>query len=130
MKFCGGALRRHSDTRPLINHGRAQLGRECYPGGNCVASELGKEQTVGQIKMLAMVSFVFVLYRIRLCVVCVVRRRCAPPHHGFVFYRTLILMAPLFFIPLLMLKVRSFCPLSYFKRKEQVLGGCLPSLSA
>ena len=32
---------------------RAQLGRECYPRGNCVASELRKEQTVGQKKMPA-----------------------------------------------------------------------------
>ena len=33
----------------------AQLGRECYPRGKCVASELGKEQTVGQKKLLALV---------------------------------------------------------------------------
>ena len=33
---------------------RAQLGRECYPRGNCVASELGRKHTVGQIKMSAL----------------------------------------------------------------------------
>ena len=35
----------------IFDCGRVQLGRECYPGGNCVASELGREHTVGQIKM-------------------------------------------------------------------------------
>ena len=27
------------------------LGRECYPRGNCVASELGREQNAGQKKL-------------------------------------------------------------------------------
>ena len=35
---------------------RVELGRECYAGGKCVASELGKEQNVGQKKI---VSFLF-----------------------------------------------------------------------
>ena len=39
---------------------RTQLGRECYPRGNCVASELGKEQTVGQKMVLKNVSLVLV----------------------------------------------------------------------
>ena len=38
----------------LSDRGREQLGRECYPGGNCVASELGRKHTVGQIKMSAL----------------------------------------------------------------------------
>ena len=42
------------------------LGRECYPGGNCVASELGKEQTVGQIK----VPFVFLFRRYQCVMDC------------------------------------------------------------
>ena len=39
---------------------RLPLGRECYPGGKCVASELGMEHTLGQKIMSACISVVLV----------------------------------------------------------------------
>ena len=48
--MCGGLRPPHIDF-VFNDRCRAQLVKECYPRGNCVASELGKEQTVGQIKI-------------------------------------------------------------------------------
>ena len=52
--FVGAAgCARRNDVFVLTDRGRTQLGRECCPRGNCVASELGRKHEVGQIKIVS-----------------------------------------------------------------------------
>ena len=59
-----------------IDHGRTQLGRECYPRGNCVASELGRKHSVGQIKCQLDFCSIILLPLFRINEVCSYSYKC------------------------------------------------------
>ena len=57
--------------RTVFDRGRAQLGRECYPRGKCVASELGRKHTVGQKKCQLDAIYEVAFDRKICCLICV-----------------------------------------------------------